>query len=209
MDWADRIVRLRAARGWKQAALAELMGVDQATVSRWERGLQSPDVASRRRLARLYQREHPPGDRVALLAVEASPHPFLAFGGDLAVVAASPSAGDFFGIGLAELRAGGVGRIFSDDLAEALARAETAGIWVGAVAAVSFVARVARRGEEFPARFLWTPLFLSQGEVVVASQCGAIDEREFAAAGGIRGLSIIDRFDAPAGEFSDLGASPA
>lgn len=209
MDWADRIVRLRAARGWKQAALAELMGVDQATVSRWERGLQSPDVASRRRLARLFQREHPPGDRAALLAVEASPHPFLAFAGDLAVVAASPSVGDFFGIGLAELRAGGMAQLLSGDLAEALARAEAAGIWVGAVAGVSFVARVARHGEVRPARFLWTPVILSQGEVVVASQCGAIDEREFAAAGGIRELSIIDRLDAAAREFSDLGATPA
>lgn len=37
-----RLKRLRRATGMKQAALAHVMRVDQASVSRWENGVQTP-----------------------------------------------------------------------------------------------------------------------------------------------------------------------
>lgn len=209
MEWAGRIVRLRAARGWKQAAVAEMLGVDQATISRWERGLQSPDVTARRKLSRLFLREHPQGDRMALLSVAASPHPCLAFAADLTVVAASKAAAEFFGIHPDDLSRLGLVAVLSGDLAAALARAEEAGIWMGAVAAVRFLARLGDARGAVPARFLWTPVFLPKGEIVVACQCGTASEAEYLSHGGIHGLSVIDACD-PSGRCpADHGASPA
>jgi DNA-binding XRE family transcriptional regulator len=44
-----RLRRLRRAKNVKQAALADLLGVDQATVSRWESGSRSPLAAVQHR----------------------------------------------------------------------------------------------------------------------------------------------------------------
>jgi transcriptional regulator with XRE-family HTH domain len=49
-DWGPQIRRFRRFRALKQSALAEMIGVDQATVSRWESGRQVPDLGMQRRL---------------------------------------------------------------------------------------------------------------------------------------------------------------
>lgn len=43
MDFPGGLRSARMARGLTQSGLAQLMGVDQATVSRWERGTQVPE----------------------------------------------------------------------------------------------------------------------------------------------------------------------
>ena len=64
-DWGAQLRRFRRLRALKQAALAELIGVDQATVSRWESGRQSPDLAMQQRLRDLMRRIEP-GEEVLL-----------------------------------------------------------------------------------------------------------------------------------------------
>jgi uncharacterized membrane protein/DNA-binding XRE family transcriptional regulator len=46
----------REQRGWSQARLAELIGTDAATVSRWERGYATPSPYFREHLCRLFER---------------------------------------------------------------------------------------------------------------------------------------------------------
>ncbi|HSV28907.1 MAG TPA: PAS domain-containing protein, partial [Candidatus Omnitrophota bacterium] len=53
MNWAVIVKRVREQHGLKQAAMAELLGVDQATVSRWECGQHIPALSVRNKLARM------------------------------------------------------------------------------------------------------------------------------------------------------------
>lgn len=53
MNWTSLIRQFRLSRGLNQAELAELCGVGQPTVSRWECGKQIPDRATRTRLREL------------------------------------------------------------------------------------------------------------------------------------------------------------
>lgn len=53
----NNVGRLRRARDWSQEALAQRIPVDPSTVSRWERGLQEPDLATQRRLAAVLEVE--------------------------------------------------------------------------------------------------------------------------------------------------------
>jgi uncharacterized membrane protein/DNA-binding XRE family transcriptional regulator len=48
--------REREQRGWSQARLAEQIGTDAATVSRWERGYATPSPYFREHLCRLFER---------------------------------------------------------------------------------------------------------------------------------------------------------
>jgi len=50
VSWPTFVKRLRFALGVTQAHFAENLGVDQGTVSRWERGVVAPDLALQRRL---------------------------------------------------------------------------------------------------------------------------------------------------------------
>src|SRR5690606_31241240 len=63
--WGPQIRRFRRLRAIKQNALAEQLGVDQATVSRWESGRQMPDLGMQRRL-RALMRGAEPRDEVLL-----------------------------------------------------------------------------------------------------------------------------------------------
>lgn len=45
MSWASAVKNIRARHGMKQEVLAGYLGMDQATVSRWERGASAPTVA--------------------------------------------------------------------------------------------------------------------------------------------------------------------
>lgn len=52
MDWkGERLKELRSLRGWTQADLAEISGIDQSKISRWEQNKYKPGVEDIFRLA--------------------------------------------------------------------------------------------------------------------------------------------------------------
>jgi transcriptional regulator with XRE-family HTH domain len=51
-----RLKQARELRGWSQAKVAELIGTDATTVSRWERGIFSPTPYFREKLCVLFEK---------------------------------------------------------------------------------------------------------------------------------------------------------
>lgn len=48
------IKQLRESKGWAQIDLALRLGVDQGTVSKWERGISTPRIAQLREMVELF-----------------------------------------------------------------------------------------------------------------------------------------------------------
>lgn len=71
-DAARTLRRLRLLRGMKQSHLAELMDVDQATVSRWERGLLNLSPRQGEKLRRLFAQPASAQDAALKRLVESS-----------------------------------------------------------------------------------------------------------------------------------------
>ncbi len=59
MKWALLIHEIRRARGLKQEAAAEIFGVSQATLSRWEKGAVEPTIGMRHRILKIMQEIDP------------------------------------------------------------------------------------------------------------------------------------------------------
>lgn len=73
MDWARYTKDLRRARGiLTQAELAEMVGVDPVTVSRWETGRREPDILYRQRLMELAKSRDGKADRAIIAATRHS-----------------------------------------------------------------------------------------------------------------------------------------
>lgn len=49
-DLAERLVWYRQGRGWSQKRFAEVLGIDPATLARWERGERKPTEEYARRV---------------------------------------------------------------------------------------------------------------------------------------------------------------
>lgn len=69
-EWASIVRQARTILGMKQAAFSEHLRVDQATISRWERGLSNPSLAVQSMLRDIIAR--PIQDRILFTSVEHS-----------------------------------------------------------------------------------------------------------------------------------------
>ncbi len=90
MDWGRYIKELRRSRGIAtQAVLAEMVGVDPVTVSRWENGRREPDMIYRQRLMALTKSRDGKADRAIIAAARHAPGAvtLLELGGDVAITA--------------------------------------------------------------------------------------------------------------------------
>lgn len=91
--WPAFIREVRAAKHWSQADLGAFLDADQASVSRWERGLVLPGFEVRKQLESLAEEVGLQSLCGIEMIVRASPFPMILVDSGLLVVAASASSG--------------------------------------------------------------------------------------------------------------------
>ncbi len=177
--------RFRRLRALKQVALAELIGVDQATVSRWESGRQSPDLAMQQRLRDLMRRIEP-GEEVLLKHwINASIGYTVLCDEDRIIRAASASYCSIHGLSPAEVLGRSTIPTFTAELEQALWLAVDRGFFEGQVASATVVARtnaLSGQPRKIPGISVWTPVRLTDGRVLRRVDRIALSEEQFEAA---------------------------
>ena len=190
----QEIVALRAQLGLSQTAFGRELGVDQATVSRWERGVQAPDPRARVRLSDLmYRLDATRSARPEVALVEHSPFPMAIVSKDWVVVALSRGMPG---------RAQGAGRDRNPkrrkhataDMERAVAQLRDHGFFNGKIG----VARIVARGfvlwaDQRPFEAICTPVVVD-GEVCRLMQYELLSEMNFANRRKKHGLlTILDQ----------------
>lgn len=165
-----RLRRLRRLRGMKQAHLAELAGVDQTTVSRWERGALLPDPGRAAELLRLVGVEGTPAlDRaLARLVRQSTAAVHLICDGEHRLLAASSLREQQWRVPAADLRGVALRRFATLEIEAAEQQLPALGWQDGAVDSVLIWPGDGRNGllPIMPTMMLWERLPLSDGSMV-------------------------------------------
>lgn len=180
--WYDLIKRYRRVNGLTQAVFAELVGVEQATVSRWERCFHEPDLHMQRRLREL----------ICLKSVASDQMFFHRVRGALSATkladcrgrnhAASRLAAILHGIEPATLQTFDYTPLHTEILRCQWRAAYQLGFFNGDVASIRVFNpwQPACGGALRYCEGNWTPVLLSHGEVMLISEFREIDELTFA-----------------------------
>jgi transcriptional regulator with XRE-family HTH domain len=177
ISWGQVIIRYRHLNGLTQAAFGELVGVEQATVSRWERGNQRPDLSVQKRLRGLLGRGHGVSDSTIIHRVRTALSAVKLADKNGRNLAASKRAAQLHGVTLEFLEQLEYRNFFTDVLDEQWKTAREIGFFEGNIASIhTFNTWVpACGGSVRYCEGIWTPIFLSDGEVVLASEFTEID----------------------------------
>lgn len=167
-DWGAQLRRFRRLRALKQTALAEIVGVDQATVSRWESGRQNPDLRMQQRLRDLMRRIEPREEVLLKHWIDASVGYTVLCDEHRIIRAASSSYCDIHGVSPAEVLGRSSLPVFTADLERALWLAVEQGFFEGEVASVTVVSRwnmLSGRRRGVGGIAVWTPVPLADGQI--------------------------------------------
>jgi transcriptional regulator with XRE-family HTH domain len=184
-DWGGQLRRFRRLRSLKQTALAELIGVDQATISRWESGRQNPDLAMQHRLRDLMRRIEPREEILLKHWINASVGYTVLCDEDRIIRAASPSYCSIHGLSSADVLGLSSIPVFTAELERALWLAIDRGFFEGEVASATVVGRAnALSGQslDIPGMSVWTPVPLTDGRVLRRVDRIALSEEQFGTA---------------------------
>lgn len=171
------IVAARAQAGLSQAALAEKLGVTQATVSRWEIGAQSPASSLRLKLAAFL--DEAKTSRAAERILAHSPFMMALVRRDWTVIAASPGLAAEGGHKLEDFRGFALKGFATAEMEQISQILAANGFFDGKPGAYRLVARGVRIDRR-PCTFdsVTTPLDFD-GEFVMFNQLRLIGEAEF------------------------------
>jgi transcriptional regulator with XRE-family HTH domain len=186
MDWATYIREYRRNRGLKQADFAAIVGVEQATVSRWETGTLRPGLATQRRLRDLGAAYNGRADRAIIASVRvAGTIASLMQLDEKRYVTVSEGLCRLNGASHAAILELSFLETISERAREALAdRGLLAALFGRELAAIRITDAVPRVGGGPPHVMSTTvsPLWLSDGSALAREDCVRIDPRAFAGA---------------------------
>ncbi len=181
LDWGSEIRHFRRLRAIKQTTLAEMLGVDQATVSRWEGNRQTPDLGMQRRLQALM---HGDGAHDEILLR----HWVGTAIGDTALLDASRNlvvgSASFLarhGIEVPAPPGLPATRMFSEELDRAWRHAAEHGFFEGDVASVTVIGRVHLLSGDgtLACRSVWLPAPLNDGRVLCRMDIVTLNQADF------------------------------
>ena len=96
-DWPVLMRCYRKENGLKQEAMAYQLSVDQTTISRWERGIDSPSLAMQKRLRDLFWKREDSALDAAVRMVRASPGRAAILVPGTKIIEVSDSQADHYG----------------------------------------------------------------------------------------------------------------
>lgn len=164
-----------------QRALAERLGVNQATISRWERGSEEPSLHRRRSIRDLLRScSESAQDRLLKMRVKYSAWPTSLVRRGAVFVATSPSLAGEVGANGLDDGACIYGR-FGAEADERMAQWERAGIFAGELAMTISLNRIMTPQGEVFFRGMDTPYNSSSGEIWCLCEIQRLTAEEYAA----------------------------
>jgi transcriptional regulator with XRE-family HTH domain len=199
-DWTTQLRRFRRLRALKQTALAEMLGVDQATVSRWESGRQNPDLGTQRRLRSLMQATGPHQDVLLKHWINSAVGYTSLSDENRVVIAASPSFCEYQRIDASEIVGMSLIPAFTEELESLWGIAIEHGFLEGDIASVTTISRahlLSGRERNIGTIAVWTPVPLADGRYLRRVDVIRLSEEQFAKAradngGPIRLVTMAD-----------------
>lgn len=194
---SELVRHLRATLGVTQKELAIRLGLNQSTVSRWERGMTRPDMDTRRRLHALVEGAASHAEGSLRLVVAHSPAAMALFDAEWRVLAVSPSFARLAAMTAGEAAGTDFRRRFTPELAEAARIATARGLFTGGTAGVRIVCPLpgSNGGAATWTDGTWHVLRLDgQDRVLILWQCRPVEPAEAATLTGGR-AGILDLAD--------------
>ncbi|MBI1265664.1 MAG: helix-turn-helix domain-containing protein [Alphaproteobacteria bacterium] len=179
--WPRLIKSVRARENLTQAALASWLGVDQTTVSRWERGQDAPAFRLRQRIRDLYrQRAAGKQDLVARARVRNALWPASLVGPGAVFIEFNARALSEIGVEASDLRGRSIYGLFGPDVDCVTERWESTGIFQGELAMTVSLNRIESPGRTAYIKTLDTPHFTWDGDIWCLCEIQRISEAEHA-----------------------------
>jgi len=198
--WPALLRSHRARHGLSQAALAAHLGVDQTTVSRWERGLDTPGVRMRRQIRDLARRSQAARqDQAVRMRVRNALWPTSLMGKGAVFLEASRAVVTEAQLSVPEVRGMSVYGSFGDQTDAVTERWEAAGIFRGdlALAMTVNVLNPTLPGQTTYIQTLDTPHFTVDGDIWCICEIKRIDEALYhSLVRDFGGNSLLVPFDA-------------
>lgn len=178
-NWATLVRSFRRAQRLTQDEAAQLLGVSQPTLSRWESGRQVPDSRTRRRLRQLMETLMGTQRRLLEAVVARSPVPQVLVDHRLRVLRASEPFARLLDRQPEELHGehAPAQHPLGADCRDTLSRLEREGLRRGGVAfAECYTTLHDRRGRPLAVRQLWVPAEAGEDGCLLRVEVGRVDE---------------------------------